>query len=205
MFLLFDIQLLVDKNKRMTDETPPQHPPIKPYFKKISIGKPLGRPVTSASLRKAELMKAKPVENKKPRKHKIEDDDMIRRAILGLAKRGMTLDQIADIVGCSKSWLRAKYNHEIKSGKEIADALVVENLYQQAMKDTPASVQAGIYITKARMGWKDKQDDHELARPQVVFDFSGLDYEERLALRSKLQIKVNGPQTIDAESYDESE
>jgi len=126
----------------------------------------------------------KPVE-KKQRKHRIDDSDVLRRSITGLAKMGKTMDEMADILGVSKSYLEKHYKTEIKCGREIANALVVENLYQQAMKDGSSAVQAGIYITKARMGWRDKDEERNRA-PAVVFDFSGLDYDERLRLMSKI-------------------
>ena len=89
---------------------------------------------------------------KRGRKRKVTDDAMMRKTIMGLAKRGTTLDDIADIVGVSRAWLTREYGNEIKNGRQIANALVVENLYQQAMKDTPSSINAGIYLTRSQMG-----------------------------------------------------
>ena len=42
---------------------------------------------------------------KRGRKRKVTDDAMMRKTIMGLAKRGTTLDDIADIVGVSRAWL----------------------------------------------------------------------------------------------------
>lgn len=123
------------------------------------------------------------------RKHRIDDNDLVRRSIMGLAKMGKTMDQIADFVGVSKSWLEKNYKHEIRCGREMANALVVENLYQQAMKDSPSSIQAGIYLTKARMGWKDKPEEEGNKAPAVVFDFSGLDYDERVRLMERIKVR----------------
>jgi hypothetical protein len=138
---------------------------------------------------------------KKPRKRKIEPDDILRRSIMGLAKMGKSFDEIADFVGVSKAFIHKHYRTEVMSGKEIANALVVENLYAQAMKDAPSSIQAGIYITKARMGWKDKSEEQEKA-PQVVFDFTGLDYDERIRLMEKIKVKqglTHDPDVLDGE------
>jgi len=140
---------------------------------------------------------------KKGRKRKIPDDELTRRTVMGLVKRGNTLDEIADIMKVSRSWLSKNYAFEIKSGRAIADALVVENLYQQAIKDTPSSITAGMYITRARMGWKDKPDPKETERPQVVFDFGDLTYEERAQLINKVRMQIGGPQIIEGEVYDE--
>lgn len=154
---------------------------------KTRNGKRLGRPKIPMEQRKLKPKKELVIE-KKPRKHKIEKDDVLRRSIMGLAKMGKSLDDIADFVGVSKTWLFKNYGEDIRAGKQIANALVVENLYQQAMKDAPSSIQAGIYITKARMGWKDK-DDEGSKQPAVVFDFSGLDYDERINLMNRIKAR----------------
>jgi hypothetical protein len=140
---------------------------------------------------------------KKGRKRKVTDDAMMRKTIMGLAKRGTTLDEIADIVGVSRAWLHREYGNEIKNGRQIANALVVENLYQQAMKDSPSSINAGIYLTRSQMGWKDKPDQTDIGRPQVIFDFGQLSYEERAYLIDKVRDKIGGPRIIEGEVFDE--
>jgi hypothetical protein len=175
--------------------------PERPYGKRTRNGKRMGRKPTKPPI--------PPKEIKVERKHRsrtISDDNLVRKAIVGMARRKYTYDQIADTLGVSKSWLRENYGHEIKAGREIADALVVENLYAQAMKDTPASIQAGMYITKTQMGWRDKQDDEYNRAPQVIFDFSGLSYEERGLLMDKLRNKSLSPaDTIEGEIVDADE
>ena len=119
------------------------------------------------------------------RKHKIDDTELVRKAIMGLAKQGKTISEIADIIGVSTTHLKNTYKHELKCGKELADALVVENIYQQAMKDSPAAMPAAMFIAKSRMGWREKEDPKD-NRPNIVFDFGSLTFEERAALREKL-------------------
>lgn len=166
----------------------------RPYGKRSEKGLRLGRkPIAPPKGgKKFEI-------EKKTRKRSIEPDDLVRRSIMGLAKQGMTQDQIADAVGVSRSFLAKHFAQEIKVGKLIGDALVTENLYRQAMKDTPAAVPAAIYITKARMGWTDKPTEENAQRNQIVFNFSGLDYEERLALREKLQSRLIQANPIEEE------
>ena len=53
------------------------------------------------------------------------------------------------------------------------------------------------------MGWKDKQDAQEAARPQVIFDFGQLSYEERAFLINKVRDKIGGPKIIEGEVFDE--
>lgn len=143
---------------------------------------------------------------RKTRSQSIKDGDLVRKAIIGMARQKYTMDQIADTLGVSKTWLKEHYGHEIKAGRAIADALVVENLYAQAMKDTPASIQAGMFITKTQLGWREKKDEDDFARPQVIFDFSNLSYEDRAQLMHRLKLpKPSDDMVIDAEYVDETE
>ena len=140
-------------------------------------------------------------ENDPKRKQKIDDTQLVRKAIMGLAKQGKTISEIADIIGVSATHLKNKYAHELKCGKEIADALVAENIYQQAMKDSPAAMPAAMFIAKSRMGWREKEDPKD-NRPSIVFDFGNLTYEERAALRENILIRDQSkpqPITIDGE------
>jgi hypothetical protein len=179
----------------LSDESigPGLNPPKRgKYGKKTKSGKTIGRPRKPLEERKLREKKELVIEKDKPRRHTIDDNDIVRRSIMGLAKMGKTIDDIADFVGVSKTWLRKHYIHEIKFGRQVADALVVENLYTQAMKDSPSSIQAGIYLTKARMGWTDKKEEVSNV-PTVVFDFSEMDPEERTALMHKIKIRQGQP------------
>ena len=196
-----------DENELSDDTLGTGIRPIKPpkrgkFGKKTKSGKIMGRPRKPLEERKLRERKEVVIDRDKPRKHAIDDNDIVRRSIMGLAKMGKTMDDIANFVGVSKTWLRTHYMEEIKFGREVANALVVENLYQQAMKDAPSSIQAGIYITKARMGWTDKKDEQNAA-PAVVFDFSDMDPDERLDLMRKIKIRqekpIEKPDYIDGE------
>jgi hypothetical protein len=131
----------------------------------------------------------------KVRKHKIDDTELVRKAIMGLAKQGKTIPEIADIIGVSTTHLKTTYKHELKCGKELADALVVENIYQQAMKDSPAAMPAAMFIAKSRMGWREKEEAKD-TRPNIVFDFGSLSFEERAALRESLLNKIAPPSLV---------
>jgi hypothetical protein len=127
-------------------------------------------------------------DEKKTRKHRIEITPQIRRAIFGLAKMGHTLDKIADTVGVSRTFLKTHFQHEIKNGRELANALVTENIYQQAMKDSPAAMPAAMFIAKTRMGWG--ADEEKKNQNTVIFDFGNLSPEERSLLREQLIMKI---------------
>lgn len=146
------------------------------------------------------VYKTKSVVEKNPRQRKeIILDDRLRRSLTGLAKMGLTTDEIADTLGISKRWLLDNFKHEIAYGRQIANALVVENLYQQAMKDQPSSIQAGIFLTKSRMGWRDKDPEDVQRGPSIVFDFSNLPENERLNMLQKLAPKSKDQKFIEAE------
>ena len=116
---------------------------------------------------------------------------MLRRAVQGLAKQGLGIDKIAKELRCSKTWLKKTFAVELRYGKTVANALVTENLYQQAMKDSPSAVPANIFIHKAIMGYSDKKPENAPnSGPQVVFDFSGLTYEERARLMHTIRIST---------------
>lgn len=118
------------------------------------------------------------------------DEVMVRRAVTGMVKQGMSLDSIAKELRCSKTWLKKTFAAEVRYGKMVANALVTENLYQQAMKDSPSAIPANIFIHKAIMGYSDKKPDASVnTGPQVVFDFSGLSYEERAKLMHSIRVE----------------
>ena len=162
-------------------------------------GKSIGRQRMPEEKRKR-VYKTKNKVEKNPRQRKeIVLDDRLRRSLMGLAKMGLTNDEIADTIGISKRWLQEHFKHEIQYGRQIANALVVENLYQQAMKDQPSSIQAGIFLTKARMNWRDKDPDEVQRAPAIVFDFSNLPETERLKMLQKLAPKSKDQIMIEAE------
>jgi hypothetical protein len=67
------------------------------------------------------------------------------------------------------------------------------------MKDSPAAMPAAMFIAKSRMGWREKEDLKD-NRPNIVFDFGSLTYEERAALRESLLQKVKPePLTIEGD------
>lgn len=141
---------------------------------------------------------------KRGRKKSIDREEILNKAIRGMAKQGYTLDYIADELGVSRAWLTKNYQDEIKSGRTIGNALVVENMYNQALKDSPSSIQAGQFILRTQVGWKEKPSEDQInPRPTIVFNFADLSYEERIALLSRAQEKLGGPLIIDGEYIDQ--
>ena len=133
-------------------------------------------------------------------KPKIADEETRRRVVVSLARAGTPLKEIAKTIGCSLKWLKENHADQIHYAREIANALVSENLYRQAMKDNPASINAAIYITKAKMGWADKKDDESRSPPQVIFNFGDMSYDERMHLMQKIKFQLGQP--VDQEYLD---
>ena len=170
---------------------------LRRLFEKLPSGKTLGR--KPMEKKKERVYKTVEAPREKRQRKEIKNDDRLRRSIMGLSKMGLTYDQIADTVGVSKTWLKQHYVNEIRCGRQIANALVVENLYQQAMKDSPAAMPAAMFIAKSRMGWREKEEAKD-NRPSIVFDFGSLSFEERAALRETLLQKISPPPlTIEGE------
>ena len=145
---------------------------------------------------------------KKTRKHRIEITPQIRKAIFGLSKMGHSLDTIASTVGVSRTFLKDHFQHEIKNGRELANALVTENIYRQALKDSPAAIPAAMFVAKTRMGWGAEEEKKN--QNTIIFDFGNLDPEERMLLREQLIQKIenkNNPKAdiIDGQILDENQ
>jgi hypothetical protein len=59
------------------------------YGRKTKAGKTIGRPRKPLEERKLREKKEIIIEKDKPRRHKIDDNDIVRRSIMGLAKMGI--------------------------------------------------------------------------------------------------------------------
>lgn len=80
-------------------------------------------------------------------------DDASRRSVQAMAGYGILEIDIAKVVGIDPKTLRKHYRDELDTGHIRANARVAESLYQQAIN---GNVTAGIWWTKARMGWSEK-------------------------------------------------
>lgn len=82
-------------------------------------------------------------------------DDASRRSVQAMAGYGILEIDIAKVVGIDPKTLRKHYRDELDTGHIRANARVAESLYQQAIN---GNVTAGIWWTKARMGWSEKHE-----------------------------------------------
>ena len=81
--------------------------------------------------------------------------DITRAEVEALASFGTPQDQIGDYLGIDKKTLAKHYRKELDHAMLRANMEVVKSLYKKA---TGGDTAAAIYWTKARMGWKEKQE-----------------------------------------------
>ena len=81
-----------------------------------------------------------------------------------MAAFGITLKQIADVIGVGITSLQKHFKRELESGHVEANFMVANRLFEMAMNgDTTAA----IFWCKTRLGWK------ETARHEHAFDPRG--------------------------------
>ena len=90
-----------------------------------------------------------------------EPTPMTRGVVEAMAACGTPQEQIATIVGIGIATLREHYVNELQTAAIKANSSVARSLFMQAVggptKDwTQAVLGAGIWWTKARMGWKEQ-------------------------------------------------
>ena len=85
-----------------------------------------------------------------------------RLQVQEMAGYGLPDDQIARMIrahegGIGTSTLQKHFKDDLDCGRIEANSKVVKNLFQIATGDGPQALAASIYWTKARMGWREKQ------------------------------------------------
>ena len=78
-----------------------------------------------------------------------------KRQVELMAGFGNTEDEISRILGVSKPTLRLHYAEELETGHIKATNAVAANLFKQATKDDPKSVQAAQFWLRCRAGWSE--------------------------------------------------
>lgn len=108
---------------------------------------------------------------KKARKTPIKPSDISPDKVQELAGLGLTMEQAAVVLNCSKRTLCRHFDNEWKIGMETANVAVIKNLYRMATSKGPEALPASIFWTKARCGWSEK------ARLELSMDLPE-DYDE---------------------------
>src|SRR6187455_2273598 len=78
------------------------------------------------------------------------------RQVMTMVGYGIRQEDIAAFLKLHPKTLRAHYRHELDVGATAANLAVVQALFRNATKNE--SVQAQVWWTKARMGWREAQD-----------------------------------------------
>lgn len=85
-----------------------------------------------------------------------QPSDEQRRQVMTMTGFGIRQEEMCAMLKISKPTLHKHFRHELDTGMTEANMRVVQSLYTNATKHM--SVQAQIWWTKARMGWKDSSE-----------------------------------------------
>lgn len=84
--------------------------------------------------------------------------DVTKAQVESASGLGLPHEQIAALIGISDVTLRKHYKVELAVGKAKASAKIAQTLFNKAVK---GDTTAGIWWTKAQMGWSEKTQ-HEI-------------------------------------------
>lgn len=106
-------------------------------------------------------------------KPQFEPTDKDRQQVETLAGLGIPKEDICLLINnphtntpIAKATLEKYFSHELQAGHVKANSKIAQSLYKQA---TEGNVTAGIWWTKARMGWKEKQEVEHTGKMEVTW------------------------------------
>lgn len=114
-----------------------------------------------------------------------------------LAGFGITEKFIAGELDISVPTLKKKYKHELETGKEKADSMVAQSLFNKATGDGQGAVAAAIFWAKTRMRWRETPTALELSGPD-----GGAIQVEQVSARELILNKLNSLASRTGEGYD---
>mgnify|MGYP003633248520 FL=1 len=127
---------------------------------------------------------------------KFEITDAIMKKAEDYAAKGLTVDQIAAVLGISDATIYER-QHEypdfydaLKRGRGTGIANVTSALYEKATVDKDLGAQ--IFYLKNRAGWRDKQEIESTVETKHVIDLTGIDNESLKQLESVLEQSITG-------------
>ena len=135
---------------------------------------------------------------------KIIINDVICKRAESLSAQGLTLSQIANVLGISETTLyekKAKYSEfseAIKRGKDKGIASITSVLFDKAQKGDNTAI---IFYLKNRAGWKDRVENEHIGNAinvEVTIEDRYLELESKLEqlsnAKSKSAKRVRKPQ-----------
>lgn len=96
--------------------------------------------------------------------------ELFARQVQAMSGYGLSVLEIAKVIGLSEPTLRKHYFAELENGHLIANTKVAESLFKMATHATKPNVAAAIFWAKARMRWKDRPEDQggELGKKEAA-------------------------------------
>jgi hypothetical protein len=86
---------------------------------------------------------------------RIDRDEKTATQVQLLAGFGLTVLEIAKVIGMSQPTMHKLYMPELENGHILANAKVVQSLFQMATHPVKPVPSCAIFWCKARMGWRD--------------------------------------------------
>ena len=120
-------------------------------------------------------------------------DDIMKKAE-DYAAKGLTIDQIAAVLGISDATIYERqqeypdFYDALKRGRATGIANVTNALYEKATVDKDNT--AMIFYLKNRAGWVDKQETTTTVENRHVIDLTGIDNESLKQLESVLEQSI---------------
>ena len=127
---------------------------------------------------------------------KFEITDAIMKKAEDYAAKGLTVDQIAAVLGISDATIYERqqeypdFYDALKRGRATGIANVTNALYEKATVDKDNT--AMIFYLKNRAGWVDKQETTTTVENRHVIDLTGIDNESLKQLESVLEQSITG-------------
>ena len=125
---------------------------------------------------------------------KFEITDDIMKKAEDYAAKGLTIDQIAAVLGISDATIYERqqeypdFYDALKRGRATGIANVTNALYEKATVDKDNT--AMIFYLKNRAGWVDKQETTTTVENRHVIDLTGIDNESLKQLESVLEQSI---------------
>ena len=120
-------------------------------------------------------------------------DDIMKKAEAYAAK-GLTIDQIAAVLGISDATIYERqqeypdFYDALKRGRATGIANVTNALYEKATVDKDLGAQ--VFYLKNRAGWRDRHEVETTVETKHVIDLTGIDNESLKQLESVLEQSI---------------
>jgi len=125
---------------------------------------------------------------------KFEITEAIMKKAEDYAAKGLTIDQIAAVLGISDATIYERqqeypdFYDALKRGRATGIANVTNALYEKATVDKDLGAQ--VFYLKNRAGWRDRHEVETTVETKHVIDLTGIDNESLKQLESVLEQSI---------------